>query len=378
MSSLPWRSAIVIGVVVYALRYALGGGEALEDRTTDPVLSESALEVVADLPLPPGNVAVSKTGRVFFTFHPEASPQIHVAELIGGKPVAYPDEDFQNEKTGGMHFQTPLSLRIDRQDRLWVLDYAHYGIGGQPRLVAFDLAKNEMVDYFDFPSSVAGRLSMLNDFQIDPSGRRIFIADTSLFGMHPALIVYDVENRRARRILERHPSVMPMNYRMNAAGRDMSLWGLLTLKIGVDSIALDKEGTWLYYGPLSGDRLYRLPVKDLANGALSDAEISQRVKVWGRKTLSDGLTMDVEGNVYLSDIEHSAILRLQPDHRLVTIAKDPRLRWPDGFSFGPEGWLYVTCSALHQVILERPSSMRGHGPFQIFRFKPGPQGVPGQ
>jgi len=370
--------ALVVVALLGGIYLTLGGGERLADRTTDPIFKASALEVVADLPLPPGNIAVSKRGRVFFTFHPEGKPKIKVAELVGGKPVAYPNEDFQNAKTGDTHFQTPLALRIDRQNRLWVLDFANYGLGGQPRLLAFDLASQKLVDHFDFPSEIAGKLSMLNDFQVDPEGRHIFIADTSLFGRSPALIVYDVENRTARRILESHPSVIPKNYRMNAAGRDMSLlWGLLTLKIGVDSIALDKNGEWLYYAPVSDDLFYRLRRRDLEDDTLTNAQYTERVERWGPKTLSDGITMDVDGNIYVSDMEHSAILELRPDRTLVTVLKDPKIRWPDGFSFGPDGWLYVTCSALHQVILRSEASIQSNAPYQIFRFKPGPQGVPG-
>lgn len=35
-----------------------------------PLLPESALEIVAELPVPAGNIAVSQSGRVFFNFHP--------------------------------------------------------------------------------------------------------------------------------------------------------------------------------------------------------------------------------------------------------------------------------------------------------------------
>jgi sugar lactone lactonase YvrE len=372
-----WLLLLVIGGMLALVRFTLGGGERIDDRTTNPVLPASALVVVADLPLPPGNVAVSKGGRVFFTFHPEASPPIHVAELVDGKPVPYPNEEFQKREGGELHFQTPLSLRADRQDRLWVLDYGSYGITGQPRLLAFDLKTDKLIDHYEFPSSVAGMLSMLNDFQVDPEGRRIYIADTSLFGRRPAIIVYDVENRTSRRLLDRHPSVMPKDYLMNAAGRDMTFFGLVTLKIGVDSIALDKQGKWLYYAPVSDDRIYRIAAHDLNDESLSPGTVGEKVEVWGRKTLSDGITMDVDDDIYLSDMEHSAILELRPDHKLVTLLKDERLRWPDGFSFGPDGWLYVSCSALHQVILRNTGEIRDHAPYQLFRFKPGPAGVPG-
>jgi hypothetical protein len=76
-------------------------------------------------------------------------------------------------------------------------------------------------------------------------------------------------------------------------------------------------------------------------------------------------------------MEHSANLTLNPDQRLTTLLKDPRLRWPDGFSFGPDGWLYVTCSSLQHVLFVPKSHMIDNAPYQIFRFRPGPTGVPG-
>ena len=95
------------------------------------------------------------------------------------------------------------------------------------------------------------------------------------------------------------------------------------------------------------------------------------------KTLSDGLTMDERDDIYISDMEHSAILSLGPGGKLTTLLKDSRLRWPDGFSFGPDGWLYVTCSSLQHVLFVSSDHMRAHAPYQIFRFKPGPEGIPG-
>ena len=65
------------------------------------------------------------------------------------------------------------------------------------------------------------------------------------------------------------------------------------------------------------------------------------------------------------------------DRVLRTLLRDPILRWPDGFSFGPDGWLYITCSALHHVIMQSDDHVRDHAPYQIFRFRPGPTAQPG-
>jgi sugar lactone lactonase YvrE len=361
---------VVVGALLVGIRAEFGGGRRLEDRTTAPALPASAIELVTDLDYPPGNIAVAPSGRVFFTLHPDGKPPVGVMELVDGKPAPYRHRE-------APAFQTVLSLRIDRQNRLWLLDYADYG-RGQPRLLAFDLATDRLVHQYDFPPDVAGFLSMLNDFQIDPAGEKIYIAESSPIIQRPAVIVYDTVKRTSRRLLERHPSVMPQDYVLQLPGRDMTIFGIYTLRIGIDSIALDKRGEWLYYGPVNGDRLYRVATRDLDDESLTPAALAAKVEDFGPKTLSDGLTMDVADHVYLTDPEHSAIVTLGPERTLRTLVKDARLRWPDGMSFGPDGWLYLTCSALHHVLFVSSAHVRANAPYQIFRFQPGTPGVPGQ
>jgi len=378
------RLARIVGVLVAILllivggvRWKFGGGLRLADRTTNPSLPASALEVVANLDYPPGNIAVSDTGRIFFTLHPDGNPPAKVLELVNGRPVPYPDADFQEPRSDTPHFQSVLSVRIDQQGRLWTLDYANYGTG-QPRLLAFDLTTNRLVHQYDFPPAVAGFLSMLNDFQVDPRGEKIYIAESSPIRQTPAVIVYDTTTHTSRRLLDGHPSVRSGDYIIQAPGRDMIAYGIYALKIGIDSIALDKRGDWLYYGAVTGDEMYRIATKDLNDASLTPAALGARVETFASKTESDGLTMDVLDNVYIGDMEHSAILTLGADRKLTTLLKDARLRWPDGFSFGPDGWLYVTCSSLQHVLFIGSAHMQAHAPYQIFRFKPGPLGVPGQ
>jgi sugar lactone lactonase YvrE len=369
-------SASVLLLGVLASGCVIGGNERLEDRTTPPRLAASALETVANLDYPPGNIAVSRSGRVFFTYHPDGSPPTNVMELVEGKPVPYPDAASQPQGDAP-RFDTVLSMRIDGQDRLWTLDFARFA-RGTPRLLAFDLKTNAVVHDYAFPSDTAPFLSMLNDFQVAPDSSRIYIAEASPLRQNPAIVVYDIAGKSSRRLLENHPSVRAGYYVLQAPGRDMIIYGFYNMRIGVDSIALDTRGEWLYYGPLTGDRLYRVRTADLNDPSLTPNALSARVEDYGPKTLSDGLTMDEADAVYISDPEHSAVLTLTPDRKLTTLLKDDRLRWPDGFSFGPDGWLYVTCSSLHHVLFIDSEHMRAHAPYQIFRFKPGTMGVPGR
>jgi sugar lactone lactonase YvrE len=369
--------ASVLALVAVVVRLRFGGGAYLEDRTTEPALPDSALEVVVDLDYPPGNVAVSQDGRIFLTLHPDGAPPVSVVEIVGGRPVPYPNAAYQDRDDESVpHFQTVLALRIDRQNRLWALDHAEFG-QGQPRLLAFDLATNQQVHRYDFPSDVAGFLSMLNDFQVSPDGDTIYIAESSPIAQTPALIVYDVPGQTSRRLLESHPSVLPEDYMLRVEGRDMTVLGLYTLRIGVDSIALDRSGEWLYYGPVNGDRMYRIAARDLEDRGLAPEMLAARVEDYGPKPQSDGLGSDDAGNVLITDPEHGAVLTLGSDRQLRTLVKSPRLRWPDGMSFGPDGWLYVTCSSLQHVLFRSGAHMRAHAPYQVFRFRPGTTAIAG-
>src|SRR5215212_968907 len=170
-------AALALFVLVIALAITLrvrygGATVPFPDRTSQPLLGGDAIEVVAALDEPPGNLAVADDGRVFFTYHPEARPELHLLQLVDGKPVPYPSAEWQKR------FVTPLSVRIDRQGRLWVLDIGFHGFRG-PRLIAFDLRDGSVVHRWDIPRAIAGFGSFVQDFQVDPEGRRIYLADLS-------------------------------------------------------------------------------------------------------------------------------------------------------------------------------------------------------
>ena len=351
-------------LVLAGVRARYGGGAAFPDRSGAASLGADALELVADLPHPPGNIAVSASGRVFATFHPEGSPPISVFELIDGKPVAYPPGGLP----GDLAYQTVLSLRVDRKNRLWVLDYGRYGFG-TARLLAFDLASGALVHRHDFPSKIALHGSMLNDFQVAPDGRHVYIADASLFALIPAIVVYDVSTQKSRRLLEGHESVLAEDFAPVVQGTRMEFFGLFTVRPGVDSIALDDAGEWLYFAPVTSTHLYRVRTADLHDAHISARALESRVERFAEKTMSDGIAIDPSGTLYLSDLEHSAVVSLGQDRVLRTLVADERLRWPDGFAFGPDGALYLTCSALHQVILKSPAEIAAHAPYQIWRLR---------
>ena len=128
----------------------------------------------------------------------------------------------------------------------------------------------------------------------------------------------------------------------------------------------------------AGQAFTESKLKDLRNQNLPEGQLNQRVERFSDKPLSDGLSYDVAGNVYVTDIEHNAIFRVSPQRKLSTLIQAPQIRWPDALSFGPDGWLYVADSALPELILQSTEHIQEQGPYRVFRFQPGVNGVPGQ
>lgn len=351
-----------------------GGGVPFPGRPGAPLLSAADLEIVASLPEPPGNVAVSADGRVFVTIHPEAKPEtLHVAELVDGKAVPYPDAAAQETL-----YTAPQGVRIDRQGRLWTIDHGDNGIA-PARLVAVDLATGKVVHDHTFDRATAPTLSYLQDLVIAPDGATIYIADVSFFRQTPGLIVYDVASRTARRVLEAHPSVEPQGYKVRVGdGYMQRLGGMITLKPGLDSIALSTDGATLYLGPMSGGDLWAVDTAALRDAAVAPDALAARVRKVAEKPLSDGASADDQGRIYLTDVENHGVVRITPGGARETLVNDPRIRWADGLSFGPDGWLYVSDSAIPWIALRSRADVAATGPFMVWRFKPGATAPAGQ
>jgi sugar lactone lactonase YvrE len=365
---------VVAIIVVTTLRVRYGGGEPYPDLSTAPFIEEMQLEQVLSYREPIGNVAVSQQGRLFFTVHPESRPQGNkLLEWVEGAAVPYPNGTVQPHL-----FDTALGLVVDRQDRLWTIDHGNHGFG-TARLLAFDLASGNIVHDHEFRPDIAPTGSLLQDLQVSADGETVFIADASLWRKQPAIIVYDVAIRDARRVLESHVSVSAQNYLIRNPIRDMSfLGGLVTLKTGVDGIALDAENKWLYFGAMNHGGLFRVPVRDLRNPVLAARDLENEVERYSDKPLSDGLSVDLSGNIYVTDVEHGAVLLVDGNTELHTVIKSGRIRWADGLSFGPDGWLYLADSALSEQILQTTEHVATSGPYFIYRFQPGFTGIPGQ
>lgn len=364
----------VIALVALMLYPRFGGGEPYPDLSTAPLFEEEALETVLAYPEPFGNVAASEDGRIFFTVHPESGPVGPVLyEVKDGEAVPYPNEEVSRHR-----FVTALGLTIDQQNRLWVIDHGNHGFAGAS-LTAFDLATGSVMHEYTFSKDVGEWASFLNDLTVSPDGKHIYIADVSFFGKNPALVVYDVERGEAWRVLEDHPSVLAQDWIIENPIKTMTFFGgLIALKPGIDGIVVDADGAYVYYGAMTHDGLFRVPTSVLQTPNVAQAVVAQAVERVGDKPLSDGLSIDVEDNIYVTDVEHGGVARMNPDGKLETLIKSDRVRWADGISYGGDGFYYFTDSAIPDQMLQSRSHIEAAAPYYLYRFKADVVGIPGR
>lgn len=353
-----------------------------------PALAQEAprtVEVVADLrgAMPTG-VTVAPNGRIFLNYPQWGDhPPFAVGELKDGRVVAFPDPATNDiaRSDPADHFISVQSVVADGANRLWVLDTAAPGfvtpVAGGAKLVAIDLATNTVVKTLVLGPDVVLPTTYLNDVRFDlRQGREgvAYITDSSVKGPG-GLIVVDIASGKALRRLSGHPTTMPdpgftptiegqalMN---RPAGGKPSPW-----LVASDGIAISADGATLYYCALSSRHFYAVPTALLRDPAVSDAQIAAAIRDLGPKAPSDGLAEDDAGNLYAGDYEHGAIRRFA-DGRWQTIARDPRILWPDTLSVGTDGYLYFTANQLER----QPGFHEGRDlrrqPYQLLRIRVG-------
>jgi sugar lactone lactonase YvrE len=326
-------------------------GETL-DRSLIPV---GSLEQVAAFEGPgPSGIAVSQDGRTFVGFprHAIDHPGMTLAELVGGKLVPYPSKDVSEPSSLGdaQRLISVHGMTLDSRGRLWLIDdgkhAGHEGIQpGAAKVVGIDLKTNKIFASVVLKDALL-QDSHMNDLRIDLTHGdqgTAYVADSS-FGDKPAMVVVDLASGKQRRVLSADPSILAQkDFVTQLDGVPMRYEGSKTVfpHGGVDSLALTPDGSRLYYSPLTSRHLWSLPTASLSDFSLKDAQLAAQIKDEGEKVMTDGMDMDRQGRIYLTDAEHHQILRRWPDGRLEVVLRDPRLVWPDGI-FVTEHYVYVT------------------------------------
>lgn len=319
-------------------------------------------------------VTVSKSGRLFVNFPRWSDRYVNaVAEITkDGSVHPFPDETWNRwdgkPATAARQFVCVQSVVAEGND-LFIVDAAAPLLGpivpNGPKLVRVDLGSNRVTRVYTIGAGVAHTDSYLNDVRIDPKTGTAYMTDSG----HPGLIVVDLATGKAHRALDGHPSVQPENnVSISVNGKPVLGPDGKPPQFASDGIALSPAGDYLYYSPLTGRNVYRVRTAALRDNSGSAA--ASAVEKVASTFPTDGLWMDQQNRLYLSNINESAVSRILPGGKIETVLKDPRLEWPDTFSQGPDGAIYITASHIN----DSPRFNRGKStrtkPYTVFRFNP--------
>jgi len=233
------------------------------------------------------------------------------------------------------------------------------------KLVKFNLNTNKPEKIYRF-NYVADENSYVNDVRVDTKLNCAYLTNSNEGG----IFVADLEKGEIRQVLQGNFSVIANpNYHFTIDGKELKQNGA-PVKINSDGIALTPDGSYLYYKPLTDDRLYRIQTKYLRNKNLSAAQLGAKVEYLGKFTTTDGMIFDEQGNLYMGDLENYRIMKITPDLKMHELIKSNLLSWPDSYSIA-NGYLYVSCSQLQKQPKYNTASPQWPPatPFTIYKIK---------
>lgn len=336
----------------------------------------TSIDVAAELMHGPGGMAVTPDGTMFVSLHQFFETRERVVKVDRlGEVTAFPNDEISTGQ--GSTTLPPLDSVMGVRDAgggiVWMLDNGRRG-ESLPKLLAWNTGADRLHQIHYLPAPATLPTSFLADFAVDPSEPFLYVADPAS-GSDAAILVLDLKTGLARRVLQGHVSVIPEKQVMIVNGKKLQVrrpdGSDAEPLAGVNPIAIDRRGRWLYYGPMKGGQLYRISTSLLRNENATAQELEEGVELYSSKPVCDSIAIDSRDNVYVGDLSLNAIRIIPPKtRRMETFVKDPKLCWPDGLTFGGDGRLYFFCNQLNRSAAYNQGEDKTSAPFSVYRLKP--------
>lgn len=319
--------------------------------------AQHPFEVMAELPYPPVNAAVSPEGRIFMSFQEGA---YSVAELM-------PDGSLQ--ALNNLEIEMPFGLQVEGNERLWLLDAsADYS---SPSLLSWNIQTERVERQFFLPKT--DKPLFFQDFALDLKHRKAYIADMGLAAQNsqPALWSVDLESGQYQALFTNPPQFRAELETMVIDGRPFQVrlpGGVIEPELGLNPITIDANYEWVYLGAMKGRTLYRISTEVLNDARLSEQDRLEALNSFADKPYSDGITIDDEGRIYVTDLEASGIGVIEGGEYRLLFSDSEQIQWPDDLSCMPDSKLLLMTNQLYLQALYNAGVKEASPPYLVIQF----------
>lgn len=295
-------------------------------------------------------VTTTNNGRVFVCFpRLEGEKGISIGEVLkNGSVVPYPSKSWNSWAKGEAttrKFIRTNSLRIGPDGNLWVMDTGAPKLGeqalkGGSKLVVIDVKHNQVIRTIPL-EAVMKPNSFMDDLRIN--GSTIYMTDAG----EPALVVMDKATGKGRRVLENHWSTTDSKPLL-AEGKVIRLNDGKELRVNADQLEVSPDEKYFYFQPVSGP-LNRIETAYLKDVSLSTKQLESHIIKWFASPTTGGTAIDAAGNIYLSDVDHGRILKINPAGKSEVVLEDKRLLWADALWIDQQGFLWIPAGQINRL-----------------------------
>lgn len=318
-------------------------------------------------------VAVSKTGRLFTCYPLWPGPHKYgVVEIKSmNEAVPYPDVEMNSWKEGEDgkdKWVCVQAVYVDDEDYLWVVDpacpYMEEVYDDSYKLVKFNLSTDTIEKVYRF-EGVLSKKSYINDVRVDTKSQVAYLSNSNEGG----IVVVNLATGKARELLKGHHSVKhDPSFTLIVDGKEFKKNGK-PVHLQSDGIALTPDCEWLYYKPLTDNKLYRIKTEFLCREDLPEDELEYAVEDLGKMAVTDGMIFDRAGNLYMGDYQNYKMIRVAPNLDRENLVIGERLIWPDSYSISDDGYLYISCSQINKQPEYNEGENKRTTPYTIYRVR---------
>lgn len=315
-------------------------------------------------------VTKTEDGRVFVCFpRIEGDAGIRIGEVKkDGKIIPYPNLNWNNWKPGDQVDKKIVranSLRIGPDGNLWIVDTGAPKMGdralaGASKLIVVNVHTNKVIRTIVL-DGVMKPNSFIDDLRIH--GSFIYLTDAG----EPALIILNKTTGKGRRVLQGDQSVTDA-VPLIAEGQVMRTQDGKEVHIHADQLEVSPNGKYLYFQPVSGP-MSRIETQYLQDEKMSSQQLAARVTQWAKTPTTGGTAIDAAGNLYVSDIAQSRIIKIDTKGKITTVIKDERLIWSDALWIDQQGYLWMPVGQLNRLAPFQNGTSTVKFPVHIYKLK---------